>query len=305
MPCTEFQCPNGDTVLIETCLRFCPHAERCMAKPTLTAIADSVKDRGLEQYSVTELISGTRETYLRKTKEYAVSPADQVFALHGSAVHSVTEAGSDEKIISEVRLSNDIYCGKIDVYGKDVISKHKLTLLDYKVTSSYKAMKALGYYKVDVPTGEVYKSGLKKGQPKTRKEWRTDGVKDVFEYAIQLNAYRLLLEEQGYVVDDMYIQLFVRDYSLRIATERNITKPVYLLKINRVSNHWIKLWLKAKKERLDKAIQIGETSPCNKRESWNGRKCSEYCSVKNYCKYGQMINNFNPMSADHDGETAA
>lgn len=45
-------------------------------------------------------------------------------------------------------------------------------------------MRALGYYKVDVPTGEVYKTGLKKGRPKTKKEWRTDGVRHILDWAI-------------------------------------------------------------------------------------------------------------------------
>jgi len=62
-----------------------------------------------------------------------------------------------------------------------------------KITSSFKLMKALGIYKVKVNTGEVYKSGLKKGQPKFRSELRYDGVRDLLDWAIQLNAYRMLL----------------------------------------------------------------------------------------------------------------
>ena len=54
------------------------------------------------------------------------------------------------------------------------------------------SMRALGYYKVDVLTGEVYKTGARKGQPKTRKEWRMDGVKHLLDWAIQLNYYRML-----------------------------------------------------------------------------------------------------------------
>lgn len=304
MSATKFKCPNNDTILIEQCLRNCPRAERCIAKPTLVAIAESVKDRGLELPSVTELINGTRETYLCKTKDYAVSPADQIFALHGSAFHGVNE-NADDKIITEERFSDEICCGKIDCYGRDVLARNKLTLLDHKVTSSYKSMKALGYYKVDIPTGEVYKTGLKKGQPKTRKEWRTDGVKDVFEYALQLNYYRLLLEEQGYKVENMAIQLFVRDWNTRIATERNITKPVYLLKINKISNHWLKLWFKAKRERLDKAMATGITEPCNHRETWHGRKCKDYCAVAEYCHYGQLIKGFNPEEAKEALKDAA
>ena len=64
-------------------------------------------------------------------------------------------------------------------------------------------MKALGIYKVKVDTGEVYKSGVKKGQPKFRSELRFDGVRDILDWAIQLNYYRILLERAGFKVNRM------------------------------------------------------------------------------------------------------
>ena len=78
-------------------------------------------------------------------------------------------------------------------------------------------MKALGYYKKDVETGEVYKTGAKKGQPKTRKELFTDGVRHVLDWALQLNYYRLLLEEENYTVSSMMIQALCRDTGLRLS----------------------------------------------------------------------------------------
>ena len=50
-----------------------------------------------------------------------------------------------------------------------------------KVTSSFKLMKALGIYKIKVDTGELYKSGLKKGQPKFKTELHYDGVRDLLD----------------------------------------------------------------------------------------------------------------------------
>lgn len=58
-------------------------------------------------------------------------------------------------------------------------------------------MKALGKYKIDVPTAEVYKTELKKGQVKYIKQWQDDGVRGILDWAIQLNYYRILLEEAG------------------------------------------------------------------------------------------------------------
>lgn len=285
MGATQFICPNRDKIGIEQCLSLCPHHIRCMGKPTLEAVADSVKDRGLgRKYSVTELINGTRELYLKKTTDYAVDPQDQIFAMHGTAVHSICESCSSSALLTEVRLSNELYTGQIDAYG-DLLGNGKRILLDYKVTSSYKAFLALGYYKIDEPTGEVYKSGFKKGMPKIRKVLKVDGVRHILQWAVQVNAYRMLLEQHNFKVDDMYIQMYVRDYSLRIADERNIDKPIYLLKVKKISDIWLQRYFSIKKAMMDRAMESRSIPAfCRKSESWNGRKCEKYCAVFEACK---------------------
>ena len=285
MGATEFKCPSGNKVKIKTCLAKCPSNQRCMFLPTLRAVADSL-DRKIDEPTVTELLCGTRETYLKKTTDYAVDPVQQLYALHGSAVHTINEGFTDGNILSEERLADDITSGKFDLYGQ-IISYGDNTLGDYKITSSYRLMRALGYYKVDVSTGEVYKTGLKKGQSKTKKEWRTDGVHHILDWAIQLNYYRILLEQRGFEVKDMKIQAFCRDFSLRIAAERNITSPLYIININKISDHWIKLYMETKAKRLKKALKSGELPPiCTVKERWKDRKCLDYCAVADNCEYG-------------------
>lgn len=258
-----------------------------MFLPTLRAVAASL-NRNIEQPTVTELLAGTMETFLKKTTDYAVDPIKQLYALHGSAVHTLNENHTDETMLSEQRLSDEITSGKFDLYGK-ILDKEN-TLGDYKITSSYKLMKALGFYKVDVPTGEVYKTGSKKGQPKTKKEWRTDGVKHILDWAIQLNYYRILLEKRGYKVSRMEIQALCRDFNLRIAVERNITSPIYLIHINKISDHWVKLYMKTKAKRLQKALETGKTSHiCSGKERWQDRKCKDYCAVAENCPYGKQF----------------
>lgn len=288
MPATNFICPTGNKVPIKRCLSKCPNGKRCMFLPTLKAVAASL-DRKLDKPTVTELICGTRETFLKKTTDYAVDPVQQLYALHGSAVHTINQNYADANIFCEVRLQDDITSGKFDLFGQ-ILDTDDNTLGDYKITSSYKLMRALGYYKVDVPTGEVYKTGLKKGQPKTRKEWRTDGVHYVLDWAIQLNYYRILLEERGFKVERMVIQAMCRDYNLRIAKERNIKSPMYLIPINRISDHWIKLYMKTKAERLQRAL-LNDEMPirCSSRECWHGRKCKDYCAVADKCPYAMGI----------------
>ena len=288
MPVTKFQCPTGNIVPIATCLKSCPNQQRCMFLPTLRAIAKSV-DRKINEPTVTELLCGIRETYLKKTTDYAVDPMQQLYAIHGSAVHTINEGYTEGNMLSEERLADNVTSGKFDLYGQ-IIDYSDKTLGDYKITSSYKLMRALGYYKVDVPTGEVYKTGLKKGQPKTKKEWRTDGVRHILDWAIQLNYYRILLEQRGFTVDRMEIQAMCRDYSLKVASERNITKPVYIIHINKISDHWVKLYMETKAKRLKDALAKGYLPKlCSSKERWQDRKCRDYCAVAENCPYGRMI----------------
>ena len=288
MPATKFICPNGNRIRIADCLKHCPNAQRCMFLPTLRAVANTL-DRKISEPTVTELIAGVRETYLKKTSSYAVEPSSVLYALQGQAIHSINEKNTNGAILSEERLKDEITSGQFDLYGK-IIDEEEGVLGDLKVTSSYKLMKALGIYKIDVPTGEFYKSGAKKGLPKTRKEIRYDGVRDLLEWAIQLNYYRILLEQQGFKVNRMYIQALCRDANLRIANERGITQSVYIIQINKISDHWLKRYFTHKAKLLREAIQAKTLPPvCSVRERWNDRKCLDYCAARENCPYAQRL----------------
>ena len=102
MPATRFLCPSGEEVLIRKCLASCPSGTRCLLHPTLSAIAASTF-RKLRHPSVTELIIGTREAYLKKTTDYAIDPQARLFALSGSAVHAA-HAGQAEAFLAEARF---------------------------------------------------------------------------------------------------------------------------------------------------------------------------------------------------------
>lgn len=288
MPAQYFTCPNGRKIPIKECLTSCLLNQRCMFLPTLRAVAKSL-DRGIREPTVTELIAGTRETYLKKTVDYAVNPQDVLYALHGTAFHTINEHHTQGNMLTEIRLKDDITSGKFDLYG-EILDQDTGVLGDIKVTSSYKIMKALGKYKVDVPTGEVYKTGLKKGRPKFKKEWRIDGNKGVLDWAIQINYYRILLEQQGLVVNKMVIQAMCRDSSLRIANERGIEQPIYLIPINPISDRWINRYMQYKAKTLRKAFRIKVMPPvCKARERWQNRKCLDYCQVADHCSYGCHI----------------
>ena len=288
MPATKFICPNGQRIRIADCLRSCPNSQRCMFLSTLRAVAKSL-DRKISEPTVTELIAGVRETYLKKTSAYAVDPASILYVLHGQAIHSINEQQTQGAILSEERLKDDITSGQFDLFGK-ILDGDDGVLGDLKATSSFKLMKALGIYKVKVDTGEVYKSGLKKGQPKFKTELRFDGVRDLLDWAIQLNYYRMLLERAGFKVNRMVIQALCRDSGLRIAQERGISKSVYIIPINKISDHWLQLYFHHKAKALRDAINSNILPPvCSFRERWGNRKCLGYCAARENCPYAQKL----------------
>lgn len=288
MPATQFICPDGRRIYIKDCLKQCPNKQRCMFLPTLRAVANTV-DRKLDAPTVTELISGSRESYLKKTREYAVSPESTLYALQGQGIHGIHEEYTAGEILSEIRLENSTTSGKFDLYGQ-LLGHDDEVLGDLKVTSSYKLMKALGIYKEYVATGECYKTGLKKGQPKFRQEFRYDGVHHVLEWAVQLNYYRMLLESQGFIVREMYIQALCRDFGVRISAERGIDKPLYVIPIKRISDRWLIRYFNHKAFVLRKAMEVNILPPiCSARERWKDRKCLGYCDVADVCPYGSRI----------------
>lgn len=288
MPATHFICPDGQAVKIADCLNQCPNTQRCMFLPTLRAVAKSL-NRNISEPTVTELISGVRETFLKKTSNYSVDPASVLYALQGQAIHYINERHTQGSILSEERLKDDITSGQFDLFGK-ILDADEGVLGDLKVTSSFKLMKALGIYKVKVPTGEVYKSGVNKGQPKFRNELRYDGIRDTLDWSIQLNYYRILLEQQGFKVNKMFIQAICRDSNLRIANERGIDKAVYIIPINKISDSWLKKYFNHKAKILRNAISTNTLPPvCSPRERWHDRKCLDYCAARQNCPYFQFI----------------
>jgi len=65
MPATQFICPDKTSIPIAVCLSSCPKEQRCLFLPTLRAVAASL-ERNIDGFSITELLTGTREMHLKK-----------------------------------------------------------------------------------------------------------------------------------------------------------------------------------------------------------------------------------------------
>lgn len=287
MPAVGFLC-NGENIPFETCLKECPFSDkfpggRCLSKRTLRFIAEQREWAGTP--STTQLLKGTREATFEIVYPYYIEPQKAIFRIIGTKGHGLLDQYVGNNELGEIRIADEISSGAFDFYDPETGD-----LFDTKTSGSYKIRKAMGLYQVDVPTGEVYKTGEKKGQPKTKKEWRDDGYRDCLDWKIQLNDYRLKLESCGFSVKRMFIEALARDGGVRAAAQNGVEQNGTLIPIGRIPDRHIKFYMQTKRDRLIEALNIG-TIParCKSRETWNGRKCQGYCNVSEYCQLADEL----------------
>ena len=305
MSVTHFKCPDGSTYPIKDCLAHCPHKRRCMARPALMALADSIRDRGLTKFSTTELLKGTRELYLSRMYQYAIKPESLIAAFTGTGLHKINEEAvqNESWVTVEQRLEDEITSGQIDAYGY-IFSDDELAICDYKTTSGFKVMKALGVMSTDVETEQVYKTGPKRGQHKTVKKLTTDNAHLCLDWLLQQNYYRMLLEEHGMKVDAMYIQAYIKDSPVRLPVGYQHSQ--FVIKLGKISNHWLKEWFGRRKERIEEAIRNEELPPkCSDKDTWNGTKCERFCDVAHLCRQHEIKESFKNMFDQEEPEKSA
>lgn len=290
-----FQCPGGDIIDISECLSpgGCPYSNRCLSLPTLRYISTQREWTGVP--STTQLLKGTRKAYLEIVRDDLVMrPLDRMFALLGTKTHSGLEQHTDN-MLAEERIFDEMSSGQIDTY--DAESK---TLYDYKTAGSYAVMKALGIKMVDTPTGEFYKSGAKKDQPKTRKV-QVFGEPDMKDWTLQLNDYRIKLESQGFPVEKMFIEAIVRDGNTIASRSRGVMENAYLIPVPILPDEEVKAYFSAKSVALTNALKNKELpSACSNEECWDGNMCKNFCDVWESCNKGREYH-FAP-SEDQEAE---
>lgn len=290
MPYNKYICPDGRTCDIAKCLEGCRipemfEADRCLSHRTLKAISEQRSWNGCP--SATQLLSGTREEYLKVKKNYAIDPQDSIFAIFGTGCHAFLEGYlENDKMIAEERLKDPTgsYSGQFDCYdGKRQI------LYDVKTYGSFKTAHLMGLVKHRDPImGEDGKQKKYKNGKKMFKTYFTVGRRSCFDVAVQLNAYRIMIEHAGYPVKDMQVEVFTRDAGTFAARDRGVMTNMQLVRINFISDRWIQRFMLTKAKRLKEAIEKDVLPPpCSYRECWGGRKCKDFCAVWKFCDKGR------------------
>ncbi len=285
-----FYCPDSEKVTVQDCLKQCRLGERCLTLPTLKLISKEREWNGVA--STTQLLQGTMEAWLKITQPYYIYPKSRAFMLAGTWHHKALEDVAKELgLPSEVALSVDR-----DIFDLVEASDEGLVITDYKLWGSYHIVKALGITavgKIPDPSGAIYqKSGAwgKAGSPKMINSFaRVPDNADMWETELQLNNYRVKLKAFGISIARMQVQATVRDGGLAVAISRGVTENIYKIPVRFLPDIDVAKYFFNKNFNLHQALEYGWTEPCSSRESWDGRKCAEYCDVWEYCAKGKLV----------------
>ena len=294
MPAIGFKYPEGDKILFEDGVKYIDSRgvedkldiERMGMYPP--ALIEMMKVRENDRKpSVTELLNGTCQAYLERTRDFYIDPQQQAFSLLGTLHHHRLEDNASGDMMPELELELWDITGIVDLYD----SKTK-NLVDYKSTGSYKASKVLGvdFYLADDPSGEVYKRAGKwgkKGEPKkVRRYWKNPEKADLGDWTWQINMYRLMLQSQGKKVHNMYVQMIVRDGGVAASRDRGIDRNIYLIEVPFIHDDHLKEKFTKKRDLLLEALESREIpDKCSDSETWGGKKCESFCPVREHCPY--------------------
>lgn len=290
MPAKTFRCPDGEVIEIEKCLAKggCRMGQRCATLPFLRAISFDREWRGV---SPSAAGNGPRLLYLRATVDYTINPQDRVWAILGTGTHDrLAMERYTGNVLTEEPLSDDEMKGVADVLEEDEDMPGHYVLSDYKVWGSFKIAKALGIYQEEVPIVDgqgnnvLLKTGKNKGQPKTEKVVRVDPDRgDLANEELQLNRYRIFFERLGFPISKIQVQAIPRDGNTYIAQSRGIDQCIYVIPVKRLPDETVLNFYRQLQAEIDEAFATGWIRRCNDQESWEGRRCKDYCEVSGPC----------------------
>lgn len=291
-----FICPDHQRVEVKQCLKSCRMQHRCLTLKTLKEIADERTWTG--KPSVTQLFNGPRMNKWVIEKDWEENPRRSGFKILGQRV-------SNKLDNMENRMEHRGVTGL-----PDHLEHEDGVLTDYKTSGSYKVRKALGLVaeKRDHPT-EVYRSSGawgKKGTPKQVTIWVPKDEPDYFEWMMQLNKYRQMLEKEGFKINKLQIQVIIRDGNTIAAEQNGIPRDgdnIQLIPIPIVPDDEMDAYFDKRRDELIEAMSDLPTDSdldpasdgstlrrsriprmCDDSETWGGTRCRYYCPVKEYCR---------------------
>lgn len=281
----RFVCPDEKEIDITLCLEKCRLGERCASRPFLRRVAYDREWRG-----ITPSMAGNGPLFigLKATKDYSVKPTSRVFALMGVAVHEKLSIHSlTYDVLSEENMTDEKVKMIPDLLDESETIPGTYELSDYKTAGSYKVAKWLGLEQTETVLEEVFKSGKRKGQQKTKKHLSFNPelqMKEIRDLQFQLGRYAIAFERKGFPISKIIVDLAPRDGNTYIAKNRGIDFEMKRLEIPRLPDDEVLQYYYNLKKEVDWFFNKGNARFCDEWESWSGRRCQGYCEVSEYCK---------------------
>ena len=302
MPLFHFECPDGEKIQAEECIKSCRMAERCMTRPSLYKLFKDSADREDSQWSegqaghgeftphVTDLVNtGTRAAYLKVMMPFTWKPVDLGDLMLGQAVHSELEELAKElgdptevdvKMFPQGEGGQDMEpdaIGSVDyleLIWDETHLQAEYRLIDYKTYGIYLAQKLLGIGRVKI-----------KGKTEL-----VDVDPDFSSVELQMNTYRIMLEDYGYKIGEMVIQVMVKEGGWAFASS-GIESKIRMVVVPRLEDNYVRQYIHIKSQLLKEAVRTHTLpSVCSPEDRWNNDlKCKQYCEVWNYCSHGKFI----------------
>lgn len=191
------------------------------------------------EFSATTLLKGTCETVLteRHFDEIEVDASESIWAVFGSAVHSIFEKQNDDTFKEEqfkVSVSNSTVTGRVDSYDME-----NETIVDWKTASTWKV---------------IYKDF---------DDWYRQGL-----------VYAWLLKKSGLNVKRCKFIALLKDHS-KSKAKTDATYPsspvyVYQFDVTESALEAIEQFITSKVKELEEAADIpdAELKPCSEAERW-------------------------------------
>jgi len=260
MPLKGFKCPSGyGNVPLSYCEEECP--ANCYPLPMLASFDDE-REVKPGHYSGSELPKPAQQVYLTRNFDYWVDPESRLFMTFGTAVHHVFEGGlsrleDKDRFIMERRASVRIETkfGEVTFSGKpDLIDTKTNTMYDYKVAPAY--------------TVNKHKRAAARGG------WFTE------DDIVQQNIYRAMFHPG---VKHSKLVFIVRNWSNQVAREDKVKKiEIVDVPLGEISD--VTAWVHARVSTFLGVQQSPEKCPlCTAKDTWDGRRCRDYCDARDVC----------------------
>lgn len=208
-----------------------------------------------KRYSVTTLLNSEREIILKRRYNDQIESdvSDMIWAIFGTAVHSVLEnSNKSENLLTEQYLSIPITLSDGDVYTLsglcDLFDTDKGEVIDYKVTSTFKALK------------------------KDFEDYRMQGL--MYCYMIRKTNFGTEAEPKYYKPRRAVFYMVLRDWQRSKAKFDKEYPQSQVVKVSFMFNNsdfeWMEQWLVNKFDKIKEAEQLADHDlpMCSDKDRW-------------------------------------